>query len=156
MIAFFENTEWTNVSALMGSVQNTTGVITFESNPLDLVFQRRLVAYSLTGYYVQQPQFVRVPMAYVELQLFIDDPLNASNEFTIASSIPVGGVFSGFAPTRVSLPGQMKTVSIAPLPIKRFFFAIFAHDLASIGNSVVCDLTFWWETKKRLKFIGDD
>ena len=153
---FFENTEWTNVSALVGSALNLTGITQFESDPLDLVFQRELVAYSLTGYYVQQPQFIRVPMEYVELQIFIQDPLNQSSQFTLASSIPVGAVFSGFAPTRVSLPGQNKAVSIAPLPIKRFFFVLFGHDLASIGSSVVLDLTFWWRTKKRLRFIGDD
>jgi len=152
---FFENTEWTNVSALVGSAQNLTGISQFESDPLELVFQRELVAYSLTGYYVQQPEFIRVPMEYVELDIFIQDPLNQSAQFTLASSIPPGAVFSGFAPDRVHLPGQTKAVSIAPLPIKRFFIAIYGHDLASIGFSIVLDLNLWWRTKKKLRFIGD-
>ena len=154
--SFFENTEWTNVSCLVGSALNLTGISQFESDPLDLIFQRELVAYSLTGYYVQQPQFIRIPMEYVELHIFITDPLNQSAQFTLASSIPPGASFSGFASTRVVLPGQNKAVSISPLPIKRFFFTVFGHDLASIGNSIVLDLTFWWRTKKRLRFIGDD
>ena len=153
---FFENTEWTNISGLVGSALNLTGISQFESDPLDLIFQRELIAYSLTGYYVQQPAFNRVPMEYVELDIFIQDPLNQSAQLTLASSIPPGAVFSGFAPTRVHLPGQNKAVSISPLPIKRFFVAIYGHDLASIGNSIVLDLNLWWRTKKQLKFIGDD
>jgi len=155
-VNFFENTEWTNISGLVGSALNLTGISQFESDPLDLVFQRELIAYSLTGYYVQQPQFIRVPMEYVELDIFIQDPLNQSSRFTLASSIPPGAVFSGFAPERVHLPGQNKAVSISPLPIKRFFVVMYGHDLASIGNSIVLDLNLWWRTKKKLRFIGDE
>lgn len=155
---FFENTEWTNVSALVGGVFNVSGISQFESNPLDLVFQRELVAYSLTGYYVDSAAgFIRVPMEYVEMDIFIQDPLNQSAQFSLASSIPlVGPVFSGFASERVHLPGQNKAVSISPLPIKRFFFALYGHDLASIGNSIVLDLNLWWRTKKKIRFIGDE
>ncbi len=154
---FFENTEWTNVNCIVGSALNLTGISQFESDPLDLVFQRELIAYSLTGYYVDGAAgFIRVPMEYVELDIFIQDPLNQSSGFTLASSIPVGASFSAIATERVHLPGQNNAVSISPLPIKRFFIVIYGHDLASIGNTIILDLNLWWRTKKRLRFIGDD
>lgn len=152
-IAVFENVEFTTITALMSAVNNTTGVVQFQSADLDLIFQRKLVAFVANSAWNIFPG-AKTPFAYFDIRFNIIQPLNTTQQFTFLSSTPVGGSFAAFN-QRIVVFGNNNTISILPVPLKVVSVQLNLHDVASIGNAVEAHLTLFWETKKRAKFIGE-
>lgn len=153
-IGFFENAEWSSASFRLSAALNLTGSVVFVSNFVEFIFQRRLIAYNVFGYYTTLPNSIRVLMDFVALELIIAEPANVSAEMTLSISFPVGGTEGLFLANRITLPGNQTAVSILPVPVKRFNFEISMQDVASVGNALTVNICFWWETKK-IKFVGD-
>jgi len=152
----FENTEFTSVTAFLGGGLNATGIVQFNANQLNLIFQRKLIAYNAFAYYTNPPLTLGfVPMEYMDIRFNIIQPLNTTEQFTLQFSTPIGGTFFTFT-NIVVLQGNTRTVSILPLPLKVIDMVINLHDPASAGFDVNAHLTLYWETKKRAKFVGED
>jgi len=152
----FENTEFTSIRANLPAVNNATGNVFFLSLDLDLIFQRKLIAYSAISSFVSPAGLGSLSMNHMVLTLFIEQPLNTTQQFIFGSSAPAGGVFTPFTNT-IALPGNTTTVSILPVPLKVVRLGIFLSDPASVPNAIFANITLFWETKKaeKLKFVGD-
>lgn len=155
-ISFFENTEWSSATYNLTAVLNVTGVVRFLSTNIDFIFQRTLIAYSLTGFYTTLPNSIKIPMEFTSLELIIQEPANVAANLELGLSFPVGGTELLYLSNRVTLPGNTNQVSFLSIPVKKFNFEISMHDAASAGNALTSNLTIWWETKKREKFVGED
>jgi len=138
----------------MTAVVNTTGVVQFQTNDIDLIHQRKLVAFVANSAWNIFPG-AKTPFAYFDIRFDIDQPLNTTSQFTLSGSTPPGGSFSAFT-QRIVVFGNNNTISILPIPLKVLSIQMNLHDVASIGNAVEAHLTLFWETKKRDKFIGED
>jgi len=153
-IGFFENTEWSSATYRMTAVLNVNGTGIFISNVVNFIFQRRLIAYSLIGYYTTLPNSIRILMDFVNLELIIQEPANVAADLGLSLSFPVGATEAAFSSNRITLPGNTNQVSILSIPVKRFNFEVSMQDAASAGNQLTVNITFWWETKK-IRFVGD-
>jgi len=154
-IGFFQNTEYTSINATLTAVQNITGIVQFTTNQLDLIFQRKLIAFNSVCFYDQGSGTERTLFRYVDINFVIEQPLNTTSQFTILSSFPAGGIFNDFT-NIVVLMGNNNTVSILPLPLKVVSLTLNLHDAAAANRRVVANLTLYWETKKKAKFVGED
>jgi len=154
-LAFFENVEFTSITATMLAAQNVTGIVQFGSLPLDLIFQRKLLAFSAFSEFNAGVGAVSRFYEYMDVRFVIEQPLNSTEQFVLSASIPVGGAFQQFT-NIVTLMGNTTTVSILPLPLKVVSVVINCHDVASANRNMSAHITLFWETKKRIKFIGDD
>lgn len=155
MIAFFENTEFTTITALMTAIDNTTGVVQFQTDDIDLIHQRKLVALVANSAYNAGAGLAKTPFAYFDIRFNVIQPLNTTAQFTLASSIPPGGTFAAFN-QRVVIFGNSLTLSILPLPLKVLSIQLNLHDVAAANMAVEAHVTLFWETKKRTKFVGED
>lgn len=153
-IGFFENTEWSSATYRMSGAVNVNGTGIFLSNSVNFVFQRRIIAYSLIGFYIVLPNSIRHLMEFVNLEVIVEEPANVSANLGLSLSFPVGATEEPFLSNRVTLPGNTNQVSILDIPVKRFNFEISMQDPASAGLDLVTNITFWWETKQ-IKFVGD-
>lgn len=154
-VQVFENTEFTTINATLTAILNITGIVQFTTNNLDLIFQRKLIAYNSVCFFDQGSGTERTLFNYVDINFVIEQPLNTTNQFTLNSSFPAGGVFNDFT-NIVVLMGNQLTVSILPLPLKVVSLTLNLHDTAAINRRVVANLTLYWQTKKKAKFIGED
>lgn len=153
-IGFFENTEYTTINATLTAVQNITGIVQFTSNDLNLIFQRKLIAFNSVCFYDQGSGTERTLFNYVDINFVISQPLNTTSQFTINSSFPAGGVFNDFS-NIIVLMGNQLTLSILPLPLKVVSLTLNLHDTLAANRRVVANMTLYWETKKKAKFVGE-
>lgn len=128
---------------------NVTGFVRFRTNDLELIFDRKLIAFSAMGNWRPVAGQENKLFQYMDVKFFIEQPLNTTDQFTLDFSLPAGGVFSTTQPNTVTLVGNNNQVSILPLPLKVISIEINLHDLAAAGADVAMFLTMFWETKKR-------
>jgi len=143
------------MSALLPGISNISGSFVLTSATQDFIFARKLVAYSFNANWQDAVTLNRAFMAWSQLQLQIDQPLNQSLTFGLGTSAPVGGFLLTFNSNTVFLPGNLSALSILPVPIKVGRIVLTAQDTLSIGNSINIDATLFWESPKPTKFVGD-
>ena len=155
-INIFDNNDWTAVTALAGGAVNTNGFMTWRSLPLDLIFQRELIGYALDAYWTDPATGLRTRCPYQGLEVQVQQPLNQTEEFALDLTVPAGGAFAAFPQGQtVKVPGPTNGVTFLPVPFKVGLILIFAADVASIGNTMIAELTLWWKAAKPVKFVGD-
>ena len=139
----------------MLAAQNVSGIVQFNSLPLDLIFQRKLIAFTAFSEFNAGIGAVSRFFEYMDVRFVIDQPLNTTQQFALSTSVPPGGSFQQFT-NIVTLMGNTLTVSILPLPLKIVSVVMNCHDVAAGNRNMSAHLTLFWETKKRAKFVGED
>jgi len=132
----------------MTGVLNVTGLVRFTTDDLNLIFQRKLIGISAFSNWNIAGVSENIYFQYMDVRIFIEQPLNTTEQFTLAASIPAGGLFEPFV-NSVTLKGNNNQVSILPMPIKVCRIVINCQDLLSLGNDMAAFVTLFWETKKR-------
>jgi hypothetical protein len=156
-VDIFDNTDYTSIEGVITQVSLVNDVVTFFFNDIDLITERKLIGYSLSGHYEPDvaPLTQRIILPWLRANVTIAQPLNQTKTPPFSVSSPPGGSITTTTNV-VNLLGNATGVSIIPVNVTRFRLTV---EMSAVGlngsiNAQFALQLFWSEP--RLKFVGDD